>query len=208
MFEEVLPVNAASILQRITPCLQDFYLAGGTGLALQLGHRKSADFDFFSDHPFNIDLLISRINPDKILMSAEGILHCESDGVKLSFLYYSQPRLFPAITWQNVNLADWRDISAEKMKAISQRGSKKDFVDLYTVIKLKSTIEQVCQTFKDRFSPSTINYYHVLRSLTFFEEAEGEPEPVMVMKGVDWEWQVIKEFFLRNIQVFEKQLSS
>ncbi|HEX7320729.1 MAG TPA: nucleotidyl transferase AbiEii/AbiGii toxin family protein [bacterium] len=208
MFEEVLPVNAASILQRIAPHLKDFYLAGGTGLALQLGHRKSADFDFFNDHQFNIDLLISRISPDKILMSTEGTLHCESDGIKLSFLYYNPPRLFPAITWQNINLADWRDISAEKMKAISQRGSKKDFVDLYVVIKLKSTIEQVCQTFKDRFSSSTINYYHVLRSLTFFEEAEEEPAPVMVMKGVDWEWKVIKEFFLRNIQVFEKQLSS
>jgi len=208
VFEEVLPVNAASILQRIAPHLKDFYLAGGTGLALQLGHRKSADFDFFNDHQFNIDLLISRISPDKILMSTEGTLHCESDGIKLSFLYYNPPRLFPAITWQNINLADWRDISAEKMKAISQRGSKKDFVDLYVVIKLKSTIEQVCQTFKDRFSSSTINYYHVLRSLTFFEEAEEEPAPVMVMKGVDWEWKVIKEFFLRNIQVFEKQLSS
>jgi hypothetical protein len=208
VFEEVLPVNAASILQRITPYLKDFYLAGGTGLALQLGHRKSADFDFFNDHPFNIDLLISRINPDKILMSTEGTLHCESDGIKLSFLYYNPPRLFPAITWQNISLADWRDISAEKMKAISLRGSKKDFVDLYVVIKLKSTIEQVCQTFKDRFSSSTINYYHVLRSLTFFEEAEEEPAPVMVMKGGDWEWKVIKEFFLRNIQVFEKQLSS
>ena len=208
MFEEVLPVSTASVLQRIASHLRDYYLAGGTGLALQLGHRKSADFDFFNDHPFNIDLLISRINPDKIIMSAEGTLHCELDGIKLSFLYYAPPRLFPAIAWRNLDLADWRDISAEKMKAIAQRGSKKDFFNLYAVIKLKLSIEQVCRIFKDRFSSSAVNYYHVLRSLTFFEEAEEEPTPVMIMKGADWEWEVIKEFFLKNIQVFEKQLSS
>lgn len=208
MFEEILPVNAASVLQRIASYLKDYYLAGGTGLALQLGHRKSADFDFFNDHPFNIDFLISQIKPDKIIMSVEGTLHCASDGVKLSFLYYAQPRLFPAIAWRKLNLADWRDIAAEKMKTVAQRGSKKDFYDLYAVIKLKVSIEQVCRIFKDRFPSPTINYYHVLRSLTFFEEAEEEPAPDMIMKNGDWEWDAIKKFFLKNIQIFEKQLSS
>ncbi len=206
MFEKVLPVNASSVLKRIAPHLKGFYLAGGTGLALQLGHRRSADLDFFNNHSFNTDLLISAIKPDKVIMVVEGTVHCELETVKLSFLYYAVPRLYPAITWQNFNLADWRDIAAEKIKTIALRGSKKDFYDLFAVIKLNLSIEQVCQIFKERFPSTTINYYHVLRSLTFFEEAEGEPDPGLIMKGEEWAWDSVKDFFIKNIRIFEKEL--
>ncbi len=206
MFEKVLPVNTARILRRIAPHLKGYYLAGGTGLALQLGHRRSADLDFFNDQPFNTDLLVSSIKPDKILMVVEGTLHCELEGMKLSFLYYAVPCLYPAIKWQNLKLADWRDIAAEKMKAIAQRGSKKDFYDLFAVIKLKISISEVCKIFKARFSSTTINYYHVLRSLAFFEEAEEEPAPDLLIKGKEWSWDSVKDFFTKKISVFEKEL--
>lgn len=207
MFERVLPVNASSVLKRIAPRLKGFYLAGGTGLALQLGHRRSADLDFFNNHEFNTDLLISAVKPDQVIMEVEGTVHCEMETVKLSFLYYAVPCLYPVITWKNIDLADWRDIAAEKMKTIALRGSKKDFYDLFAVIKLNLSIEQVCQIFKKRFSSAIINYYHVLRSLTFFEEAEGEPHPDLIMKEEEWTWDSVKNFFIKNIRVFETELS-
>jgi len=206
LFEEVLPVNAPSVIKRIAPHLNGFYLAGGTGLALQLGHRRSADLDFFIDHSFNNDLLISTIKPDKVILTNEGTLHCELEGVKVSFLYYATLCIFPAIMWKKINLADWRDIAAEKIKTISQRGSKKDFYDLFAVIKLKLPIDQVCRIFRERFPTSVANYYHVLRSLTFFEEAEEEPAPDLIRKRKDWEWKIVKRFFIKNIKSFEREM--
>ncbi|WP_460176483.1 nucleotidyl transferase AbiEii/AbiGii toxin family protein [Thermodesulfovibrio hydrogeniphilus] len=83
----------------------------------------------------------------------------------MSFLYYNHPLIYPTISWQKVRVADFKDITAEKIKAISQRGTKKDFYDLYAVLKLKLSIKEACVIFKKRFASSGINFYHVLKSL-------------------------------------------
>lgn len=206
MFENVLPENAIKVIDQLSDKLGDFYLAGGTGLAIQLGHRKSLDLDFFSPKIFNTDVLLDRVKPDKTFLVQEGTVHCELNQVKLSFLYYSQPLLYPTILWRKINLADLRDIVAEKFKAISQRGTKKDFYDLYAVLNLKLPIEEACRVFKARFASSQLNYYHVLRSLVFFEDAEEEPQPTLLLKSSDWEWSYVKKFFEQNIKQFEKFL--
>ncbi len=206
MFEEVLPENALKIINKLAANLDDFYLAGGTGLALQLGHRKSADLDFFSSKMFNTEFLLKTIQPDKTLLVREGTIHCELNKVKLSFLFYNQPLVYPVINWRKIELADWRDIVAEKFKAISQRGTKKDFYDLYAAIQLKLSIEEACLAFKKRFGSSDINMYHVLKSMIFFEDAEDEPSPIIVIKGKEWQWDNIKKFFMANLREFEKHL--
>lgn len=206
MFEEVLPKNALKVISQLSTNLNDFYLAGGTGLALQLGHRKSADLDFFSSKMFSTEFFLKIIQPDKTLMVREGAIHCELKKVKLSFLFYNQPLIYPLINWRSIYLADWRDIVAEKFKAVSQRGTKKDFYDLYAAIQLKLSIEEACLVFKKRFGSSGINMYHVLKNIIFFEDAEDEPSPIIVMKGKKWHWDNIKKFFINNIREFEKHL--
>jgi hypothetical protein len=114
--------------------------------------------------------------------------------------------LYPTIKWHSIEIADWKDIVAEKFKTISQRGSKKDFYDLYAVLKLKLSIEEACQIFKERFSASGLNMYHVLKSIVFFEDAVDEPTPIILMSGREWEWESIKDFFEQNISKFEKGL--
>jgi len=70
MFEEILSENAISVIESLGTRLEAFYLAGGTGLALQLGHRKSNDFDFFSEKPFNTDAMLALIFPGKVFFAS------------------------------------------------------------------------------------------------------------------------------------------
>ena len=206
MFENVLSKEAIEVADAISPFLKDFYLAGGTGLAIQLGHRVSMDLDFFSQTPFESETLLYKLSPDKIITAREGTIHCDQKGIKLSFLFYREPLAYPVILWKELSVADWKDITAEKFKAISQRGSKRDFYDLYAVLKMKITVEEACEIFRKRFNLSGINKYHVLKSLVFFEDAEVEPEPILHVKGRDWEWVSVKSYFEDNIKKFEKGL--
>ena len=206
MFEEILSEKAVKAVASISAQIEAFYLAGGTGLALQLGHRFSDDLDFFSENPFNVDAVIDSIQPDHVFYSSRGTIHCEINGIRVSLLFYSVPLVYPTLHWHNIKIGDIKDIAAEKIKTISQRGSKKDFVDLYAIIQLKYSVAEVCTIFKKRFGRSDINFYHVLKSLTFFEDAEEEPMPRMKASDKMWDWESIKSFFLSNIQLFEEEL--
>ena len=148
MFEEILSETALKTVELLSAQIEDFYLAGGTGLALQLGHRFSEDLDFFTENQFNIDAVISAVQPDNVFYSSKGTIHCELNGIQISLLFYSVPLINPPLHWHNIKIADIKDIVAEKIKTISQRGSKKDFVDLYAVIKLKYSVAEVCNIFK------------------------------------------------------------
>lgn len=204
MFEKILSGGSIEVIETLAPHLETFYLAGGTGLALQLGHRKSDDLDFFSESFFNTDSLLSSISADNVFFTAKGTVDCEKNGIRLSFLFYNAPLLHSPISWRGIRIAHCKDIVAEKIKAISQRGSKKDFIDLYTIIKLRYSISEVCNLSKRRFKTSEMNFYHVLKSLVFFEDAEEEPAPVMVLSGEEWAWDKVKSFFVENISSFER----
>ncbi|RLC31721.1 hypothetical protein DRH13_02655, partial [Candidatus Woesebacteria bacterium] len=95
MFQEVLSEKAQDLIDKITGQISSFYLAGGTALALQLGHRVSEDLDFFIDKAFDAEGLKNRILPDKVSSIRSGTLHCVKDGVRLSFLFYDVPLCFP-----------------------------------------------------------------------------------------------------------------
>lgn len=206
MFEEVLSPEAISVIELLSPHLDTFYLAGGTGLALQLGHRRSDDLDFFSDGMFNTDSILAKISADKVFFTEVGTVHCTLKDIRISFLYYDLPLIQPAISWHGIKVAHFKDIAAEKIKTISQRGSKKDFIDLYAILKLKCSVKEACDLFKKRFKASDINFYHVLKSLIFFEDAEQEPSPIMQLTGKDWEWENIRSFFINNVEKFEHEM--
>ena len=206
MFEEVLYSKTVEVIESLGPNLETFYLAGGTGLALQLGHRRSDDLDFFSGSLFNTDAILSLISPDKVLFTSTGTVHCEIKDIRISFFYYNVPLIYPALSWHGIKVANYKDIVAEKIKTISQRGAKKDFLDLYAVLKMKHSISEVCGFFKKRFAASGINFYHVIRSLVYFEDAESEPNPLILLPEKDWQWDDVKSFFINNISIFEHEL--
>lgn len=113
--------------------LDRFYLAGGTALALQFGHRRSVDLDFFTPEPFDEEVLVGEIHrlPEfELIAKARETVHAHTQGVKLSFLGYAYPVLFPFGSYLGARLADPRDIACMKMSAIASRGTRRDFVDL------------------------------------------------------------------------------
>ena len=206
MHQEVLADQALPLIDRISQQIHSFYLAGRTGLALQLGHRVSEDLDFFSKENFETENLEASIIPDKVISARTQTLHCIKEAIRLSFIFYEVPLRYSVHHWKNINIAAWQDIVAEKIKTVSQRGAKKDFWDVYSVIRLNSSIEEVSALFLERFKDSGINVYHVLKSLVYFEDAENEPDPVLLHEMKTHDWNQVKRFFEENIRKFEKAL--
>jgi hypothetical protein len=178
--------------------LSQFYLAGGTGLALYLGHRRSADLDLFSAEALDLEALVQKAQElpgFSLLAKSEGTLHAEIRGRKVSFSSYAYPLLFPSRMFLDVYVADRRDIGCMKISAIAGRGTKRDFVDLYTVSKHYG-LGQLLEWFKKKYAQANYSIVHVLKSLTFFEEAEQDPMPDML---VTLTWQQVKQFFLSDV---------
>ena len=173
------------VRERLT---QDWVLAGGTGLALQLGHRLSNDLDFFRAELFDTEELASalaRVEKVSVQGRSAGTLHVALGGVRISFLTAQRPFLFPGITYRGLVVADPRDIAAMKVVAIGERGSRKDFIDLYFFLRGGGSLEFVFQLIHRRFRGLDFNEYHLLRSLVFFDDAETEPMPRM-LRRVSW----------------------
>jgi hypothetical protein len=206
MIEDVLPQKALNLIDKLAVQLDSFYLAGGTALALQFGHRVSEDLDFFIDKVFDAEELRNRILPDKVSSIRSGTLHCVKDGVRLSFLLYDVPLCFPPHIWRGIKVAAWQDVAAEKLKTMSQRGAKKDFYDIYAIIMLKSDIRELCTLFLRRFEGMGINLYHVLKSLVYFQDAEEDPYPTLLKNGKKWTWDSVRSFFETHLREFEISL--
>lgn len=206
MFQEGLSRTVQDLIDKIAGQISSFYLAGGTGLALQLGHRVSEDLEFFSEESFDAEEIEAVIAPEKVISVRLQTIHCVKDGIRLSFLFYDVPLCYPMQIWRGLHVAAWQDIVAEKIKAVSQRGSKKDFWDVYSVIALRSSIDEVGALFLERFKGTGINLYHVVKSMVYFEDADKEPDPVLLANGKKSDWERIKQFFEANIKELEAAL--
>jgi hypothetical protein len=210
MFAGALPEKTHTLLKEIIPLIKEkgFYLAGGSGLALQLGHRISEDLVFFTLSIFAPASLMNALKAqvarvEEVLVEAQTLI-AAVEGVKCAFYFYEIPLIFDSFSFQDLKIADWRDILAEKFKTVAQRGSKKDFADIYFALQMKKiSPEEAVSIFKKRFQSSGANLYHILRSLTYFEDADQDPDPI-IRKGVEFSWQEVKSFFLNHQREWEK----
>jgi predicted nucleotidyltransferase component of viral defense system len=127
----------AGKLFSIADIAERFYLAGGTALALHLGHRKSDDLDLFSEKDFSIEKLYKTIKnlSGQILIAEQKTIHANVEGMKLSLLYYPYNLIKPLRKLDDIKIAGIEDIASMKVVAISQRADKKDFYDLYEILK-------------------------------------------------------------------------
>lgn len=193
MHSEVIHANTQRVLEKIkkSAFIKQFYLAGGTALAIQIGHRESIDLDWFSPEKFSIEQLrngLADLGTFMVENQAEGTLHGVLDGVKITFLRYEYKQLYPFIEFKGIKIADGRDIAAMKLDAVSSRGSKKDFIDIYFLLK-KYSLSELIGFFENKYSHLQFNTLHILKSLCYFDDAEGDPMPVMLQ---DVQWRDIK----------------
>jgi hypothetical protein len=187
MNPRVLSKEAWAMVRRLEKAqvLAPWILAGGTGLALQLGHRISIDLEFFSEHPFDSQgLRVSLAGLGQLEVQAQDAdtLHVRLDGIRLSFLKSEVPFVFPTTAYRGLRLADARDIAAMKIVAVGGRGSRKDFVDLHAYLEAGGDFPSLMELLNRRYAGTSFNAVHLLRSLVYFEDAEQEPMPRMIHK--------------------------
>ncbi len=185
-------------------------LAGGTALALHLGHRISYDLDFFTHKDFSVDAAIAEIRktglPFRITSEGDGTLNAEVDGIKISLLRFDHPFLEKPLVLDGIPVAGVLDISAMKVIAISQRGLKRDFVDLYFILREKS-FHGIAEHMVKRFSPERVAPVHIGKSLVYFVDADGNPEPAY-LKGKAVKWDEVKKFFRQHVKQFVLDLDA
>jgi hypothetical protein len=191
-----LPGEAPVVLREVTAALAawDFYLAGGTALALHLGHRVSQDLDFFSSSFAAPDALaadLDRAIPElQVGLVDRRTLYATVRGVQLSFFGYEYPLLESPVPAEEgmPPIAAVADIAAMKLSAIASRGSRKDFVDLWCIVRTGRALRELLGLFSRKFRTRDIG--HLVRSLTYFDDAEAEP-PLRLL--VDAPWHCVKE---------------
>lgn len=190
MFKESISKEAKLVLEKLsrTDLAEKFYLAGGTALAIQLGHRESIDLDWFCKGEFSnakIKQELIKLGSLQIINESEDTINAVLDNVKISFLRYDYELLFPLINFEKINLADERDIAAMKIDVCSSRGSKKDFIDIFFLLQ-KYSLEELISFFEKKYEGISYNKLHILKSLVYFEDAENDPMPIMI-KNINWE---------------------
>ncbi|MEY4245400.1 MAG: hypothetical protein RLZZ245_2985 [Verrucomicrobiota bacterium] len=174
-----VPLNLLRVLSDLQAktTAAGFGLAGGTSLALRLGHRLSIDLDFFTTTPFEPASLAHQLGagPESITGQAEGTLQLFIDGVKVEFLKHGYPKLADDDLIQGIQLWSLPDVAAMKLNAVSNRGSKKDFYDLATLLNHFS-LQDLIGHYQAKYRPASLMM--VIRSLAWFDDADAEPDPV------------------------------
>jgi hypothetical protein len=202
MHPKVLSDSAWTIVRGLVreKLVEGWTLAGGTGLALQLGHRVSEDLDFFGTgrfEPQGLALRLADLGSVEVHDRSAGTLHVTLSGLRVSFLEAQVPLLFPGTPYRGLVVADPRDIAVMKVVAIGGRGSRKDFVDLFFFLRGGGSLEAIFTLMRRRFAGIDFNEYHLLRSLTFFEDAETEPMPRMLREE---SWAEIKKTLVAEVR--------
>jgi len=188
----------ATIGEQRTGTLAGWTLAGGTGLALRLGHRLSDDFDFFHTAGRDASSLfgaLSAISAFETLQMGENTLTVLVGPVKISFFRISDPFLFEADPYGVFRVADPRDTALMKLLAITNRGSRKDFVDLFTMLRDVPVLKDYLGILPAKYGQGRLSDYQVLLGLTCFDDAEAEPMPVTLEP---FNWEECKSFFVRE----------
>ncbi|OQY34825.1 MAG: hypothetical protein B6I38_02055 [Anaerolineaceae bacterium 4572_5.1] len=173
-----------------------FYLAGGTALALQLGHRLSVDLDFFSpteDIPSIRSVLAEALASfDPILADTSwGNLVFLAQGVQIGFYGYGYPLVSPSHDADGTSLASIADIGLMKLDTLLSRASRKDFYDLYAICE-RMTLRELFDLAQKKHTSSRDFEAQVVKRLAFFERADVEDDPIL-LKEVSWE--KVKSFF-------------
>lgn len=200
MFWEILDQSRIELLRKIINIkpVPKAYLAGGTGLALILGHRESIDFDWFSQEGFNVQEIIdnlSMIGKVKVTETKEGTFHGFINDVRMTWLYYPNPVIDNMVEDKQIpgfRIASIKDIGLMKWIALSQRGARKDFIDLYLICQQGINLDLLYQLMPHKYPGVDINYYHLVKSLSYFTDAERELMPDM---KISLDWEIIKDYF-------------
>jgi len=176
-----------------------FYLAGGTALSLQLGHRLSIDLDFFTpteDIPSIRPALEKALSPFNATLadSSWGNLVYLAENVRVGFYGYGFPLVAPLLEKENIRLASLEDIALMKLDALLERAARKGFYALYFISKQVS-LRHIYDLAPQKY-PSVRDFEsQTVKRLVYYENAEGDVDPIMLENIT---WQAVKEYFINQ----------
>ncbi|HUW63245.1 MAG TPA: nucleotidyl transferase AbiEii/AbiGii toxin family protein [Spirochaetia bacterium] len=199
MFTDAVAPGSLNALERIGRLsgTGSFCLAGGTAVALHLGHRLSYDLDFFSAAEFDVVSLRDTLAGSGCFQfGAAGPqrLHGTLNGVKVSFMHYRPPLLAKPLDLAGLSVADLADLAPIKLDTVGSRGLKKDFCDLYFIAREAIPLDRIFVLYRQKYAYLNVSFRHLLLSLTYFEDAERTGEEVLLLRDAPWE--AVKEFFI------------
>ena len=188
LFFETIDVKTLELLRRIQgiPVFSGLCLVGGTSLALQIGHRKSVDLDLFgeiSGDEFSISKELNALGNVIQLKKSENINMYSINDIKVDIVNYPYKWIDEKIVHDEIILAGKKDIAAMKLAAVTGRGTKKDFIDIYFLLQ-NFTIEDLLFFYNNKYDDGS--EFMVLKSLIYFEDANEDETPFM-LAPIDWQ---------------------
>lgn len=199
MHKEILNNDQVELLPLLKKFNREFYLVGGTAIALYLGHRRSIDFDLFKPTSFSAKKVITKIESQqleyKVTRNVQEQLNLIISDVKFTFFEYPFP-VTPAIKFEDyVKVPSLIDLSAMKAYALGRRSKWKDYVDLYFILKSYYTVTEIAQRSTEIFGQ--LFSEKLFRSqLCFFKDIDYTESVEYLVQPVPED--EIKEFLIQN----------
>ncbi len=204
IYWDILDPKRQEILPFLDSFKDDFYLAGGTALALHLGHRDSIDFDFFSPTSFVTTELFRKIEEtfiDTRLIKTQDeentLTIIINEVIKISFFSYPYPVISPLVETDHFQMASLEDIGAMKLSAVTSRSLLKDYVDIYFILQRIDLLTLIQLTHQKL---PTIDPNLILKSLVYFEDIEFEP--IIFKHGHSVDLPTIQKFLVEKVKSY------
>lgn len=203
-FQTVLPdtLELLKVLMRL-PLLENMRLVGGTSLALQYGHRRSVDLDFFGHTTADVNELTSAFKEcvERVIVGgySKDIKAYFLNDVKVDIVNYDYRWIDDVVQEGPVRLASPKDIAAMKVNAVIGRGTKKDFVDIYFLLK-HFTFDQLMDFYLQKYPEGS--EYRALLSMSYFGDADSQPLPYMFEP---FDWDTAKCFILKEVEDYNRK---
>ena len=213
MYWNIFDKDRYKLLKKISEIisLDNYYMIGGTALSLQMGLRESYDFDFCVESEFNNEILLNElksIGTIEVMQNQKGTCDVLLNGVQVSFFYYPNKVLKDFVIadeMKKLKIASILDIAIMKIVAIGGRGAKKDFFDLYNIIKkCDISVDELVNGLMQKCGKD-VNYVNIIMGLSYFEDAEDE---ILPTSFVDYNWENIKKFFIKFQREVQNRLEN
>jgi hypothetical protein len=205
MHPECVEESTRVLMSRLGPTLgmHGGVLAGGTGLALHLGHRIASDLEFSTRQGFKTSEVLEELRAlagavEPIAMDVRAMI-VEADGARLSLVQTAEHFGESTTRVNGCDVAGVVDIAAMKLLAVSQGGKREDFVDLYTVLQIVP-FRKVAHRACERFGVTAVEPLNVGKGLVWFEQADVQADPVYV--GTPVAWNNVRDFFRSSLRQF------
>ena len=199
LYFKTIEPSTLELLRRLMqePLLKDTRLVGGTALALQLGHRSSVDLDLFghfSCDDIQLRQMLASHGKIQVISSSPNVKIFTINDVKVDIVNYDSPWIEEMVVHEDLRLASIAEIAAMKVRAIMGRGTRKDFVDIYFLLQ-QFSIFQIMDFYHQKYPD--FNDFIAVKSLTYFDDAEQAPMPVM---HDETSWETMKELIIKCVK--------